>query len=148
MEKWQESNGCTTGKITVAETQKVKIVSLDDYWVLNFKIHLLNLFKNCIECQCRDVHLQLQMKHSCRYTLAHNIGDGPNLWCKLCTECTVKASSLASTARTLNGLCSPMVKHPPSIWTCHCQLFHVGSCMAFFASLLVFLIFPKLHRKG
>ena len=67
-----------------------------------------------------------------------------NWWCKLCTIITVKASGLASTARTLNELSSPKVKPPPSIWTCHCQLLHVGSCMAFFASLLVFLIFPEV----
>lgn len=47
MENWQESNGCTKGKNI---SEKIKIVSLDNYWVLNFKI-LLNFFKS--ECQGR-----------------------------------------------------------------------------------------------
>lgn len=141
MENWQESNGCAKGN-TVGE--KIKIVSLDNHWVLNFKIHLLNLFKNCIEC---PVRMSICNKWN---TYAHIVAQSwwwsepANWWCKLCTVITVKASGLASTARTLNELSSPKAKPPPSIWTCHCQLLRVGSCMAFFASLLVFLIFPEV----
>lgn len=138
MENWQESNGCAK-RNTVGE--KIKIVSLDNHWVLNFKIHLLNLF---IECPVRMSICNKWDTHA--HTVAQSWwwSEPANWWCKLCTVITVKASGLASTARTLNELSSPKVKPPPSIWTCHCQLLHVGSCMAFFASLLVFLIFPEV----
>lgn len=85
MENWQ-LNGCAKGN-TVGE--KIKIVSLDNHWVLNFKIHLLNLFKNCIECPVRMSICNTWNTHAHIVAQSWWWSEPANWWCKLCTVITV-----------------------------------------------------------